>query len=52
MYYFMSCFGFKTLDGSVKQAETVHFKEEEKMGVSRSYKGHQISEKFDSNEEV
>ena len=31
MYYQMSCFGFQTLDGSVKQAETCQ-SEAEKSG--------------------
>ena len=36
MYYFMSCFDFLMLDGSVKQAETRQSEEEEKMGTEQN----------------
>ena len=37
MYYFMSCFVFLTLDGSVKQAETGQSEEEENGDISELY---------------
>ena len=37
MYYFINCFGFQTLDDSVKQAETGQSKEEKNGDKAELY---------------